>query len=158
MLFLSLRIPVQALVRTRISYCFNNIYASVKFYYDLLHFLMFLNIQMWNIEIPSDAAYTVYVYLWLSCVENIRNTEYFWTPCSNCDALSHTTGCDISLLSQNPDLYHCLHNKEPLLTILIQINPVLTLWASVLWDPLNHFLPFAKFSNQVFFPWSVLNR
>jgi hypothetical protein len=66
MLCLSLRIPVQAFVRTRISYCFNNIlvHASVKFYYNLLHFLIFLNIQMRNIETPSVAAYTIYVYLW----------------------------------------------------------------------------------------------
>jgi hypothetical protein len=152
MLFLSLRIPVQALVRTRISYCFNNICASVKFYYNLLHFLIFLNIPLRNIETPSIAAYTVYVYLWLSCVEKIWNTEYFRTLCSNCDAPSQPTCYNTSLLAQNPDLYHCLHNKEPLVTILIKINPVIILRASVLSDPLKFFIAIRQVFEPGFLP------
>jgi len=56
---------------------------------------------------------------------------------SNCDAPIRSAGYDTSLLGQNLDIYQRLYNKEPLVTILIHINPVFKPRASVLRDQWN---------------------
>jgi hypothetical protein len=56
---------------------------------------------------------------------------------ANCDALNRSTDYDTSLLAQTLDIYQRLYDKEPLVIILIHINPVVKPRASVLWDPLN---------------------
>jgi hypothetical protein len=56
---------------------------------------------------------------------------------SNRDALSRSAGYDTSLLAQKLDIYQRLYNKEPLVNILIHINPVLKPRSLVLWDHFN---------------------
>jgi hypothetical protein len=78
---------------------------------------------------------------------------------SNCDALIRPTGYDTPPLAQRLDIYLCLYNKQPLVNILIHINPVLKSRPSFLWHPLNLFhCHCAKIIRRVLCPWSILNK
>ena len=77
---------------------------------------------------------------------------------SNCDALSRSAGYDTSLLSQNLDIYQSLYNKEPLVNILIYINPALKPRASFLLDQFNFVIAIAPRLSTCFFPWDILKN